>query len=44
MPINIQGDIEGIIVLADIKGGKDFGKDCQVATKIVAKFISSQME
>lgn len=44
MPINIQGDIEGVVVLADVKGNKVFGDGEIMSMRVVSKFISKQME
>ena len=43
-PISIQGDIEGVIVLLDNKGNSSFGNEHITSMKMVAKFISKQME
>lgn len=43
-PINIQGDIEGVIIIADCKENRCFGNEHIVTLKMVSKFISKQME
>lgn len=43
-PISIQGDIEGVIVLVDTKNNNSFGNEHITTIKMVAKFISKQME
>ena len=43
-PISIQGDIEGSIVLLDTKNSGNFNNDHIITVKMVAKFISKQME
>ena len=43
-PISIQGDIEGVIVLVDTKNNNNFGNEHITTIKMVAKFISKQME
>lgn len=43
-PISIQGDIEGVIVLVDTKNNNNFGNEYITTVKMIAKFISKQME
>ena len=43
-PITIQGEREGLIVLADIRGDMNFDETYIMATRIVSKFLSIQME
>ncbi len=43
-PINIQGDIEGTIILAECKDNRCFGNEHIITLKMVSKFISKQME
>jgi len=43
-PINIQGDIEGVVILADVKEGRCFSNEQITSLRVVAKFISIQME
>ena len=43
-PITIQGEREGVIVLADIRGDMNFDETYIMATRIVSKFLSIQME
>lgn len=43
-PINIQGDVEGVIILADCKENRCFGSEHITTLKMVSKFISKQME
>jgi AbrB family transcriptional regulator (stage V sporulation protein T) len=43
-PISIQGDVEGVIILLDNKGDRTFGNEHITTLKMVAKFISMQME
>ena len=43
-PINIQGDIEGVVILADIKEGRCFDGEHITTLRLVSKFISKQME
>ena len=43
-PISIQGDIEGVIILVNTKNDNVFDKEHVVALKMVARFISKQME
>lgn len=43
-PINIQGDIEGAIILADCKENRAFGNEHITTLKMVSKFVSKQME
>lgn len=43
-PINIQGDIEGVVILADAKDDRCFGTEQIMSIRVVAKFISMQME
>lgn len=44
LPINIQGDIEGVIIIADIKEDRCFGIEHITTLRLVSKFISMQME
>ncbi|MBE5757666.1 MAG: stage V sporulation protein T [Clostridiales bacterium] len=43
-PISIQGDVEGLIILCDTKGETDFTGEHLVAMKLIAKFLSKQLE
>ena len=43
-PITIQGEKEGVIILAEINSQNSFGQEHMVALKIVAEFLSKQME
>lgn len=43
-PINIQGDVEGVIILVDGSANRCFGNEHITTLKMVAKFISMQME
>lgn len=43
-PIIIQGDVEGVIILADNKEDRCFSNEHTTTLKMVAKFISMQME
>lgn len=43
-PINIQGDIEGVIILADKSEDRCFSIEHITALRLVAKFIGLQME
>lgn len=43
-PITIQGDVEGVVVLADTKEGRCFGVEHITTLRLAAKFISMQME
>lgn len=43
-PIVIQGEKEGIIILCDSKNGYEFGESHITALKLVAKFLSMQLE
>jgi len=43
-PISIQGDIEGVVILADTKSDRCFGIEHVTSLLIVTKFISKQME
>lgn len=43
-PINIQGDIEGLVILADTKEDRCLGSEHLTALRVVANFVSMQME
>ena len=43
-PINIQGEAEGVIVLADTSEDRCFGLEHNITLRLVATFISRQME
>lgn len=43
-PIIIQGEKEGVVVLAELKSDRDFNNEHITALKLVAKFLSKQME
>lgn len=43
-PIIIQGDAEGVVILADTDEERCFGAEHTTAIRIVSKFISLQME
>ena len=43
-PINIQGDVEGVIILADVREDRCFGLEHVTSIKMVARFIAKQME
>ena len=44
LPIVIQGDVEGVVVLADSKEDRCFGIEHITSLRLVAKFMSNQME
>ena len=44
LPITIQGDKEGIIVLCDTKQEVQFGNEHLTSLKLIAKFLSKQLE
>ncbi len=44
MPITIQGENEGIIILCDTKGEVSFSNEHIAMLKLTAKFLSKQME
>jgi len=43
-PITIQGDKEGVIILCNNKNEENFGVEHLVGLKLVAKFLSKQLE
>ena len=43
-PITIQGEKEGIIILAEINNQNSFGQEHMFAIKLIAEFLSKQME
>jgi AbrB family transcriptional regulator (stage V sporulation protein T) len=43
-PIVIQGDVEGVVILSDIKENRCFGVEHMTTLRLVTKFISRQME
>ena len=43
-PISIQGEVEGMVILVDSKEGRCLGAEHLTALRLVAKFISMQME
>ena len=43
-PINIQGDIEGVVVLCENKEGRCLSNEHLTSLRVVATFLSSQME
>lgn len=43
-PITIQGDVEGVVILADNKDDRCFGVEHITTLRLVARFISMQME
>ena len=43
-PIVIQGDTEGSVIIADLKESRCFGVEHITTLRLVAKFISAQME
>ena len=43
-PITIQGEHEGVIILADVRGDMDMDESHVIALKVVSKFLSIQME
>ncbi len=44
MPIIIGGEVEGTIVICDTKGNVNLGAEHIFALKLIAKFLSKQME
>ena len=44
LPITIQGDKEGVIALCDAKQNVAFGNEHLIALKLIAKFLSKQLE
>jgi len=43
-PIVIQGDVEGVVILLDCNEGRCFSNEHITTLRLVAKFISIQME
>ena len=43
-PIVIQGDVEGVIILCNLKDNIDFNNEHIVALRVISKFLSKQME
>lgn len=43
-PINIQGDVEGVVILLETKEDRCLGSEHITALRVVSKFISLQME
>ena len=43
-PITIQGEHEGVIILAGVRGDMDMDESHVIALKVVSKFLSIQME
>ena len=43
-PITIQGEKEGVIILCELNNDRDFGEEHLIALKLVAQFLSKQME